>query len=290
MSHDLHLHPPQCYQHQSAALLTQHGKELILGPLLLAELGCSVTHVTGFDTDQLGTFTRDQARPGSQLDAARRKAEIGMDLSGLPLGLASEGAFVPDPHVGILPWDVEIVIWIDRERGLEIVGMAQGEAHDHQQVLEDWPSVQQFAAQADFPNHGLVLRPNGPDDPQFVKDLHDWAALEAAFHRLHRLSAQGQVFAESDLRAHRNPTRQNLIRQAGLDLIARLKSPCPSCATPGYAAVSAVPGLQCRACGTPTRLPVATLWRCVRCGHEERKPLVSPSQRADPSRCECCNP
>jgi hypothetical protein len=109
MSHDLHLHPPQCYQHQSAALLTQHGKELILGPLLLAELGCSVTHVTGFDTDQLGTFTRDQARPGSQLDAARRKAEIGMDLSGLPLGLASEGAFVPDPHVGILPWDVEIV-------------------------------------------------------------------------------------------------------------------------------------------------------------------------------------
>jgi hypothetical protein len=85
MSHDLHLHPPQCYQHQSAALLTQHGKELILGPLLLAELGCSVTHVTGFDTDQLGTFTRDQARPGSQLDAARRKAEIGMDLSGLPL-------------------------------------------------------------------------------------------------------------------------------------------------------------------------------------------------------------
>lgn len=278
------------YHHQTAALLTQHGKERILGPLLWSELGCTVAHVTGFDTDQLGTFTRDQARPGSQLDAVRRKAEMGMSLSGLPLGLASEGAFVLDPHVGMLPWNIEMVIWIDRERDLEIVGLAQGEAHDHQRLVSDWPSLQQLAAQADFPAHGLVLRPDGPDDPRFVKDLADLSALEAAFHALHSQSAQGQVFVESDLRAHRNPTRQALIRRAGEDLIAKLQSACPRCATPGYAAVSHVPGLKCRACGTPTRLPLATLWRCGRCSHEERKALKASPLWADPSRCEFCNP
>lgn len=106
------------------ALLTQHGKERVIAPLLDAALGMRVERVDGYDTDRLGTFTREIARAGTQLEAARRKAHIGMELAGLPLGLASEGSFGPDPVAGLLPWNVEILVFVDRERGLEITGVA----------------------------------------------------------------------------------------------------------------------------------------------------------------------
>ncbi len=78
------------YFGRSAAFLTQHGKEKIVAPVLEAALGCRVTHVTSFDTDLLGTFTRDIPRAGTQLEATRKKARLGMELAGLPLGVASE--------------------------------------------------------------------------------------------------------------------------------------------------------------------------------------------------------
>ena len=277
------------YRGRSAALLTQHGKETILGPLLEQQLGCAVRHVTGYDTDQLGTFTRDTPRVGSQLEAARQKARVGMELSGLPLGLASEGAFAMDPHTGLVPWNVEVVIWIDDERGLEVVGMAQGPALDRQGLIGTREALHTFAAEAEFPAHGLVLRPEGPDDPRVVKQLHTWDELAQAFDRMRQQATNGMVFAESDLRAHRNPTRQAVIRRAGLDLANRLLSPCPVCQSPGYSRHGHVPGLRCRSCGRRTHLPAAELWCCPACGHETPSPLPT-EQRADPSQCQYCNP
>ena len=113
------------YSERRVALLTQHGKEHVIAPVLDAALGCRVERVSGFDTDTLGTFTRDIPRAGSQREVARRKARIGMELSGLPLGLASEGAFGPDPMAGLFPWNVELLVFIDDERGIEVTGMAQ---------------------------------------------------------------------------------------------------------------------------------------------------------------------
>ena len=92
-----------CYYDQRVALLTQHGKELLVAPVLGTALGCQVERVTGYDTDLLGTFTRETPRAGSQIEAARKKARIGIQLSGLPLGLASEGAFGTDPYTQMLP-------------------------------------------------------------------------------------------------------------------------------------------------------------------------------------------
>jgi hypothetical protein len=73
------------YSGRRVALLTQHGKERVIAPVLDAALGCRVERVNGFDTDLIGTFTRDIPRTGTQVEAARRKARIGMELSGLPL-------------------------------------------------------------------------------------------------------------------------------------------------------------------------------------------------------------
>ena len=46
------------YAGERIALLTQHGKERVIAPRIEPALGCVVEHVTGFDTDTLGTFTR----------------------------------------------------------------------------------------------------------------------------------------------------------------------------------------------------------------------------------------
>lgn len=280
---------PSTYHGQTTALLTQHGKERILGPLLAEHLGCALHHVTGFDTDQLGTFTRERPREGTQLGAARRKARVGMQLSGLQLGLASEGSFGPDPHTGWLPWNVEIVVWIDDVRGLEVVGTAQGPADDRQAVLSSAEQLMAFANQAGFPAHGLVLRPNGPEGLPVHKDLETWADLTEAFEAASRQSQGHEVFAESDLRAHRNPTRQSLIQRAGLDLVQRLACTCPECRSPGFGRHGHVPGLRCRACGRRTALPLAEVWRCVSCAHELQRPLPSGSG-ASPAQCSHCNP
>jgi len=121
------------YVGRRCSLLTQHGRKSVIGPLFRESLGVDVELALGFDTDTLVTFTRDVVRPGSQLDAARKKAQKGMEILGASYGLASEGAFGPGLF-GLVPWDVELVILIDRARGIEIVGGAQGPGrhlHDH---------------------------------------------------------------------------------------------------------------------------------------------------------------
>ncbi len=61
------------YVGERIALLTQHGKERVIAPALEGPLGCFVELVSGYDTDQLGIFTRETPRRGSQLDAAARR-------------------------------------------------------------------------------------------------------------------------------------------------------------------------------------------------------------------------
>ena len=116
------------YHNQGVAFLTQHGKESLVRDALEEQLGCRLIHTDAYDTDQLGTFTGDIQRQGSQLDAARQKAKIGMSLTQLRIGLASEGAFGADPFGGLMPWNTELLLWVDEERQLEIKGVAQGPA------------------------------------------------------------------------------------------------------------------------------------------------------------------
>lgn len=89
-----------------------------------------------------------------------------MELSGLPLGQASEGSFGPDPIAGLFPWNVEVLLFIDDERGIEVVGMAQQATRFAHLLTDDWEAAAQFSRPAGFPEHHLVLRPQGEDDPR----------------------------------------------------------------------------------------------------------------------------
>lgn len=134
------------YSGQRIAFLTQHGKEALLGPLFSEKLACTLVRATGFDTDQLGTFTRDVPRPGTQLAAARFKANKGMELTGLSIGIGSEGAFGADPVGGIMPWNTEVIVWVDATLGIEILGIAQGPSGGLQRFVNSSSAGSQAAS------------------------------------------------------------------------------------------------------------------------------------------------
>ncbi|EGF30297.1 hypothetical protein IMCC9480_1735 [Oxalobacteraceae bacterium IMCC9480] len=276
------------YAGQKIALLTQHGKEQVIAPVLEPALGCTIEHVSGFDTDQLGTFTRDIPRPGTQREAARRKARMGMSLSGLPLGMASEGSFVPDPYTGMFPWNIELLVLIDDSLGIEVVGMAEGTGHSAHVDARDWQSVESFATAQDFPQHQLVMRPQSQDDPRVRKGIADWAGLRSGFDACMAQSDNQQVFVETDLRAFANPDRMALIRQAAVDLQHRLASLCPACDAPGYWVTERQPGLPCSVCCLPTSSYRSEVWTCVHCQHKSVQKRTDITV-ADPKHCAYCN-
>lgn len=277
------------YRDHPIALLTQHGKERVIAPALEAALGCRVVRVDGFDTDQLGTFTREIPRTGSQRDAARRKARVAMERSGHPYGLGSEGAFGPDPMVGMLSWNVEMLVFVDATRNLEVVGHAQGRGNHAHTMAADWQTVEAFAAQVGFAQQQLVLSVDESGCPPLSKGLGSWPALETAFACARLQSATGRVWVETDLRAHANPTRMEMIRRAAEDLAQRLQSRCPACGTPGFWQVERVAGLPCAECGAPTRLTRAWVYGCQTCDYRESRASLAETT-APPERCDLCNP
>ncbi|WP_295008897.1 DUF6671 family protein [uncultured Dechloromonas sp.] len=281
----------QLYRGQQVAFLTQHGKERVVAPILADMLGCRVERIGGFDTDQLGSFTREIPRYGKQLEAARRKARIGMELSGASIGLASEGSFGPDPHTGLFPWNIEVMLLVDDLRKIEVVGIHQGPASTDHAWIVTWAEMEEFATRIGFPEQHLVLRPSSENNPRVRKGLADWPSLKTAFAWAKLLSSAGtRIFVERDLRAHGHPERMVNIGKAALNLAEKLASLCPHCATPGFAAAEAVPGLHCAECGLPTREYRAEIWKCLRCEYRETRQRSDGVTTADPVSCGYCNP
>lgn len=277
------------YKNRQVALLTQHGKEEVLAPTLQESLGCIVTKVEGYDTDLLGTFSRDIPRAGSQIEAARKKARKGMELSGLKLGLASEGSFGPDPFTGMFSWNVEILVWIDQENDLEIIAMSQGKTNMAHTSVLTWEQVESFADKARFPEHYLMIRPESEDDQRIRKGICKWDDLREAFIWAQEQSRNGSVFIETDMRAHANPTRMNMISRAADELAAKLSSVCPVCKAPGYWVVERISGLKCHRCGQPTHEMRAEVYGCCKCSY---KTTIERTDKmyADPGHCDSCNP
>lgn len=277
------------YDGRPVALLTQHGKERVIAPMLERALGCRVEVARGFDTDRLGTFTREIPRAGTQLEAAREKARIGMELEGASLGLASEGSFGPDPLIGATPWNVELLVFLDGERGLEIVGVAQGSAiYDHC-LVGSWETACAFARKVGFPDHHLILRPEGESDRRIRKGIDSWEALEAHFAVVCKLAGNGKALLETDGRAHANPTRMAMIGRAAENLVDKIRSRCPACGLPGFWVVERVPGLPCADCGEPTNEIHADVHGCVKCSYRDRRERTA-CRLADPAYCPQCNP
>jgi hypothetical protein len=280
--------------HDTVAVLTSmHAKERVIGPILRDELGLIVRLAMGVDTDQFGTFSREIRRHGSQLDAARAKIAAAFEYArSARVGLASEGSFGPHPSIPFLAIGRELLLMVDRESGLELTGHdISEETNFGHAVARNLESAFVFAESAGFPEHGLIVmgcRDEKPaPDLMLDKDVTDATALERAVRAA--LGICGAAFVETDMRAHRNPTRMMAIERATRDLVRRFHSRCPNCDHRGFDVTEWIAGLPCAWCGEPTRVILAEALICQSCGHRtERNVATGPT--ADPGQCDGCNP
>lgn len=264
------------------ALLTQHAKQSAVEAALDAA-GYSVTTISNFDTDTLGSFTGEVARKGSQLDAAVAKAKLACQISGERYGLGSEGSFGPDPHVGLTAWACEILAWWDAQDEHLVYSVVQGpEANFDQTTAATLEAALAFAKSVGFEQHGIIV--GKPGEHYFSKQCSNWCDFEK--HVTVALE-QGPVWLETDMRAHRNPTRMAMIQRCAVQLAQMLKTQCPACQSVGFGQVSPVLGAVCEACGEPTSAVKAKAITCSACGHVEQELVRST---VPPSRCDYCNP
>lgn len=271
------------YRGRLIAVGTRHGKQHQFAPAFRAVLGADLITPPDLDTDQFGTFTGDVSRDGPAPAAARAKARLAMDITGLPYGLASEASYGPLPD----GWHghEELVLFRDDERGIEVI-----EGHRSLSTPGGRHLVAQAADLPDqllggLPGQALIVRSFGPD-PILVKGITGTATLVAAIAAAAE-RAGGLAIVEPDLRAHHNPSRRRVLTRLGDVLAHRLATGCPVCRAPGFGRVDAEPGRPCRVCETPTALTANEIHACVACPHRSVRPVA---RRADPGSCPACNP
>lgn len=270
---------------------TKHKKEKVIAPILEKDLGVRVIIPDNFDTDQFGTFTREIARTGDQLETARRKAIAAMDLLGADLGLASEGSFGPHPSIPFITSSFELVLLIDRKHELEIRGHHRsGKTNAEATYISSIAEAKEFAKKIGFPEHGLVVRRSEHNKRDIFKGITSYPELEEKVSYLLGKIFVKKVYLEADLRAHVNTTRMKNIELATKDLIKNIRSLCPKCGTPGFVAVDVVRGLPCGDCGQKTDLPLAIVRGCQKC--KFKMEVLPPKSKtlADPGMCSHCNP
>lgn len=220
------------YQNRTAVLATMHAKEQAIAPPLRA-LGLAVVVPPALDTDALGTFSGEVERPGSPFDVVVRKARLGMQLAGLPLGLASEGSFRTSAWIDIGRGGHEIIAFVDAERQIEIVEELRDAPTNFANIeARDVGSLAAFLERIGFPSHALIVSPASVArnfrtrrirPGEVSKGLRDIDSLRAAIMKAAAQSGDGLAHVETDMRAHLNPTRMRAIAQLAEQLAERLR-------------------------------------------------------------------
>ncbi|MEO0408118.1 MAG: DUF6671 family protein [Cyanobacteria bacterium P01_A01_bin.135] len=272
-----------------AVIATMHRKEQAIAPVL-SPLGVTAQVPLSFDTDRFGTFTRDVPRIADQLATARTKAQAALELTGETLAIASEGSFGPHPQMPMLPCNRELVLLVDQELGIEVVGQALSTETNHRaKRVRTVTEALSFAHTVNFPSHALVVMPAAKGATTGItKGITREAALEEAIALALTHSSTGRVHVETDMRAMHNPSRMAVIAQATDDLMTTLQRRCPDCHCPGFSVAQRRPGLPCELCHSPTLLTLSLRYQCQRCSATQERYVEE--KYADPTHCPFCNP
>ena len=265
---------------------TKHDKGRLVAPHFHNLLQVHIEEVN-LDTDVLGTFSGEIERVGNSLETAIRKAKLGIEATGNPYVIASEGSITTDPFVPFISADIETLLFIDEELGITV----------HETVISNQiiaattttlkNNLDEFLKRADFPKHDLIVKPN--IGAGAIKGIRELRELEKAIIEARDKSADGQAIIESDFRAMYSPSRQENISKVGLKLAQRLVNTCPDCHTPGWGLKSYTRGVHCSECGDYAENALKEeILGCAKC--EYTKPGAVINVTIDPSRCMSCNP
>jgi hypothetical protein len=281
------------YAGARGVLSTMHGKEAAIAPVLSERLDLIVAVPPAIDTDALGTFTGDIPRAGTMREAAIAKARLGMAETGLPIGLASEGSYGPQPHIPFMPGGVELLVLVDDAHGIVVTEHLVDKApvFDHT-IVAGMGELSEFLRRISFPEHALIVKPNEPEAGELPihKGLRSRSALGRAIADSAARSHDGRAFVQTDMRAHMNPTRMAAIGRVARKLCDRLATPCLGCGMPGFGLVDVETGLPCEWCGAPSIMVHFQVLGCVACDYREKRPRADGRTHADPGHCPECNP
>ncbi|WP_291120033.1 DUF6671 family protein [Flavobacterium sp. UBA6135] len=277
------------FEGRKLIIATKHQKEKVISPLIEEHLGLEVFVPNDYDTDKFGTFTGEISRLDNALEAVRNKCLEAMDYYGYDLGIASEGSFGPHPSMFFAHADDELIVLIDKKNNLEVVARELSiETNFNAEKVTTFSELLEFAKQANFPSHGLILKDSENDFSKIIKDILDWEQLKLSYESL---SAQSdEVWVETDMRAHRNPTRMKIIEKATQKLVAKLATLCPSCQTPGFDINKVIKGLPCKWCKYPTESTFAFQYSCQKCKHTILEKYPKGKHYESPEFCYHCNP
>ena len=268
-----------------------HGKEQIIAPLLEKHIGVEVVVPKVFDSDKFGTFTREVKRAGNQLEAARAKVRAAMDIERVDLGVSSEGGFGAHPSIPFVQSNLELLLLVDKKNGYEIRGHHRtSDTNMIGEYIETIEEALNFAKRIRFPEHGIIVRKDEHSNSGIHKNIRNEEDLKKIVSKMLAGIFTKKIFVETDMRAHRNPTRMVAIKKATEDLLINIASCCPVCQAPGYIVVDFDKGLQCSLCKMPTDLPLNDIYQCAVCGHKEKKLVTKYGKSADPAQCGYCNP
>ena len=280
------------YNNRVAILATMHNKEKVISPLLKEHLEINVIVPQGLNTDVFGTFTREIKRPDTQIITARLKAKKALEMYDEEIAIASEGSFAPHPLIPYIYANREIIIFLDQENGLEIIGeVFSMETNFNHQTISSLEEAEEFAQKVGFPEHGLVISFDNisTGKTQFIKGITSKENLINSVETAIK-NTNGKFHIETDMRAMYNPTRMKNIAFATQDLINKINSLCPQCHTPGFMINQKIPGLPCELCHQPTSLIKAVIFQCQKCNFTQQQLFPNNQEFADPSLCEYCNP
>ncbi|MBD2500893.1 DUF6671 family protein [Anabaena azotica] len=283
----------QLFSDRLAVLATMHQKEKVIAPLLEQELGMKIIVPPDFNTDIFGTFTREIKRTGTQIEAAKLKAEKALEITGESLAIASEGSFAPHPLVPYIYSNREIVIFLDKVNNLEIIGEEfSTDTNFSHQVIKNLDEAYIFAQKVGFPEHGLVIwfEHSRKRSNEIIKGIIKESDLIEAVEFALQNSTDGKINIETDMRAMYNPTRMNNIAKATQNLLNKISSCCPQCHTPGWEITEKIQGLPCELCQMPTTLTLKVIYQCKKCSFRQEKLFPNGIEFANPAQCMYCNP
>jgi hypothetical protein len=280
------------YNNRVAILATMHNKEKVISPLLKEHLGINLIVTQGLNTDVFGTFTREIKRPDTQIITARLKAKKALKMYDEEIAIASEGSFAPHPLIPYIYANREIIIFLDQENDLEIIGeVFSMETNFNHQTISSLEEAEEFAQKVGFPEHGLVISFDNisTGKTEFIKGITSKENLINSVETAIK-NTNGKFHIETDMRAMYNPTRMKNIAFATQDLINKINSLCPQCNTPGFMINQKIPGLPCELCHQPTSLIKAVIFQCQKGNFTQQQLFPNNQEFADPSLCEYCNP
>jgi hypothetical protein len=277
------------FQNRKLLIATKHQKERVIAPILEKELGVTCFVDGAFDTDTLGTFTGEAERELDPVSTAREKCLRAMKLSNCDLGIASEGSFGSHPSIFFVSADDEFLIFIDTLNNIEvIVRELSTSTNFYGKQIQTQKELFEFADQAGFPTHGLILRKSKDEKIDIHKGITDLENLKKSFEHLY--SKYNSVYAETDMRAMYNPTRMNVIEKATKKLVQKIKCSCPQCQMPGFGVTDAKRGLNCSLCGSPTNSILSYIYVCQQCEFTKEEMYPNDITTEDPTYCDYCNP